>query len=228
MLIYVLAVQSITMYEIRAEKTAVRKRYEEQVSYLTHCHVKSRNLALTEMEVEKALIMADTARKLAECDDVFRSEMRDWKITEAGLLQQLDDVNKRIRNLAVFMPLYGMTCMTTDQLIELFHQYDVVSNEEALRREGVDGRVFLDCNNVAYAQHFLHVAAYGDAYRVNEYVSAMLRGELVPQRIPIEPGSDDPTNWAVDDVVAFLTVRFHISLSSITHIRPVCGTRGAW
>ena len=196
------------MYEIRAEKTAVRKRYEEQVSYLTHCHVKSRNLALNEMEVEKALIMTDTARKLAECDDVFHREMREWKMTEAGLLQQLDDVNKRIRNLAVFMPLYGMTSMTTDRLIELFRQYDVIADEEALRRDGVDGRVFLDCNNAAYAQHFLHVAAYGDAYRVNEYVSAMLHGELVPHRIPIEPGSDDPTHWAVEDVVAFLDVSY--------------------
>ena len=215
-----MAVHVFTLFDTVRHHRQVQKVYEGQMVHIRAWRDKLHLELDQEMAVETNRILSEAAKQLDDCDSAYQTEINAAQIDMDRLLADANDINTKLRALTVILTPDHVREWTPDMLIAHFRQYDVIADEDALKRDGVGGSVLLDCTSERHVMKALHIGTFGDAFRIYEHTTAILAGTQIPQRLVCIPASRDPMLWSTVDVGEYLQT---IDCGDLTGV--FCGAR---
>ena len=193
-----------TLFDTVRHHRQVQKVYEGQMVHITAWRDKLHLELDQEVASETTRILSEASKQLDDCELAYQGEMKAAQVEMDRLLADAHGINTKLRALAVTLTPDHVRGWTPDALIVHLRQYDVIADEDAIRRDGVGGGALLDCTSERHVMKALHIGTFGDAFRVYEHTTAILTGTPIPQRLVCVPASTDPMLWSTVDVGAYL------------------------
>ena len=152
----------------------------------------------------KARIHEDTQKDLAECERQYAKEMQEAQQEYENIERRLEGIKRKIEKLPVWIPYLFTYHWTTEELISCMRSYKIKVDEDAIRRDRVDGKMYVACDTVQELMKRVHILAYGNAFLVCESIKDLRNGkDRIVEMTPIA-GSPNPNYWHVDDVIAYI------------------------